>query len=128
MKNWKTHSRIGKRRAQWLRVLAALAEDPSLFPNIQIMSLTITCNAFSRGSIPLPASGRCLHAHTHKHTHVHINKNKSLIILVAAWDREHEDDRTCLGRTCGNTGYSRWDLRPKAGDKEGYSVSYLCYC
>ena len=65
---------------------------------------------------------------TRTNTHVHINKNKSLIILVAAWDREHEDDRTCLGRTCGNTGYSRWDLRPKAGDKEGYSVSYLCYC
>jgi hypothetical protein len=44
--------------AQWLRALAALAEDPALDPSTYMVQLTITRNtSFSRFYRPLLASG-----------------------------------------------------------------------
>lgn len=63
--------------AQQLRMLASLAEDPSLIRSTHIEELT---NALNVPGEPVPSSGfhRQLHSHayTAKHTHIHVVKNK----------------------------------------------------
>jgi hypothetical protein len=64
-----------ERRAQWLRVLPALAEDLNLVPRTHIRCLTTPCKSSLRGSDT--ALRVCLHLCTYPQTDTHLNVIKT---------------------------------------------------
>lgn len=63
------------RDAQWLRIFAALTEDPNSIPRTYVMRFITAYNSSSRGSgaplWPLQTGYLCAHTHIQIHTHNH---------------------------------------------------------